>query len=101
MDNVIAKTKNLIEVIDSSDLIKKLDYYKTKVISNKNIIALINKYNNSNDDYEKISLKEKIYKYEDYKSYMNYYNKLFYYVLKINNMFRKFTDERGCNSESH
>lgn len=101
MDNVISKTKNLIEVIDSSELIKNLDYYKNKVIINKEIMTLINKYNNSNNDYEKISLKEKIYDYEDYNSYMKYYNELFYYVLKINNMYKKFTNERGCGNESH
>lgn len=101
MDNVIEKTKNLIDVIDSSELIKNLDYYKNKVILNNEIMTLIDKYNNSNDDYEKISLKEKIYKHEDYNSYMKYYNELFYYVLKINNMFKKFTDDRGCNNESH
>ena len=101
MDKVILKTKKLIEVIDSSELIKNLNYYKNKVVINEEIMVLINKYNNSNDDYEKISLKERIYKYEDYNLYMKYYNELFYYVLKINNMFRKFTDERGCKSESH
>ena len=101
MDNVIDKTKKLIEVIDSSELIKNLDYYKNKVVLNKEIITLIYKYNNSNDNYEKISLKEKIYKYEDYNNYMKYYNELFYYVLKINNMYKKFADNRRCNNESH
>lgn len=101
MDNVIDKTKKLIEVIDSSDLIKNLEYYKHKVVTNKEIITLINKYNNINDEYEKISLKEKIYKYEEYNSYMKYYNELFYYVLKINNKFKKYTTDRGCINESH
>lgn len=101
MDNIINKTKKLIQVLDSSDLIKNLDYYKNKIISNKEIINLINRYNNSNDNYEKISLKEKIYKYEDYNLYMKYYNELFYYVLKINNNFKKYTDDRGCINESH
>lgn len=101
MDNVIDKTKKLIGVIDSSDLIKNLDYYKNKVILNGEIMILIDKYNKSNDDYEKISLKGKIYKYEEYNLYMKYYNELFYYILKINNMFKKYTDDRGCNSESH
>ena len=101
MDNVLQKTKKLIEVLDSSNLIKNLDYYKNKVISNKEIMVLINKYNNSNDDYEKISLKEKIYKYEEYNLYMKYYNELFYYILKINNKLKKYTEARGCNNESH
>ena len=42
---------------------------------------MINKYNNSNDEYEKISIKKDIYKFNDYNLYMKYYNELFYYVL--------------------
>ena len=100
MDNVIEKTKKLIEVIDSSELIIKLDYYKNRVIINSVLMNLIKKYNNSDDHYEKMFLKEKIYSYEDYKLYMNYYNDLFYYVLKINNKLKKYT-VGGCANESH
>ena len=95
MDNVITKTKELIEVIESSEFIKNLDYYKNRVIINKDIMSMIDKYNNSDDDYTKMDIKRNIYKYEDYNMYMKYYNELFYYVLKINNMFKSFTNERG------
>lgn len=97
MDNILDKTKKLISSIDNSELIKNLDYYKNKVVSNKEILKLIEEYNTSDDDYKKISLKEKIYKYEDYKLYMKYYNELFYYIMKINNIFKKFTNEKGCS----
>lgn len=96
MDNVIDKTKKLIEVIDSSDLIKNLDYYKNKVVCNNDIMNLINKYNKSNDDCEKMDIKMRVYKYEDYSNYMKYYNELFYYVMDINKRFKMYTDERGC-----
>lgn len=96
MDNVITKTKELIEVIDSSDLIKKMNYYKNRVLNNKNIMNMIDKYNNTSDDYVKLDIKRNIYKYEDYNMYMKYYNELFYYVLKINNMYKSFTSESGC-----
>ena len=56
MDNVIEKTKNLIEVFEESDLIKNLDHYKKIVLDNQELLELINKYNTSNDDYEKVSL---------------------------------------------
>ena len=74
MDNVIEKTKNLIEVFEESDLIKNLDHYK-KIVS----------------------LKVKINSYEEYKEYMKYYNELFYYVMDINKRFKKYTDVRGCH----
>lgn len=96
MDNVIAKTKNLIEVFNSSELIKNLDYYKGKILSNNEIMTLIDKYNNSNDEYERMSIKRDVYKYEDYSLYMKCYNELFYIVLDINKRFRIYTDERGC-----
>jgi len=97
MDNVINKNKNLIEVLESSELIKKLDYYKNKVTSNCDIMNLINRYNNSSDDYEKMDIKRKVYKDEDYNQYMKYYNELFYYVLDINNRFRVYTNGKECS----
>ena len=97
MDNVIEKTKNLIEVFEESDLIKNLDHYKKIVLDNQELLELINKYNTSNDDYEKVSLKVKINSYKEYKEYMKYYNVLFYYVMDINKRFKKYTDVRGCH----
>lgn len=97
MDNVIEKTKNLIEVFEESDLIKNLDHYKKIVLDNQELLELINKYNTSNDDYEKVSLKVKINSYKEYKEYMKYFNELFYYVMDINKRFKKYTDVRGCH----
>lgn len=97
MDSVIEKTKNLIEVFEESDLIKNLDHYKKIVLDNQELLELINKYNTSNDDYEKVSLKVKINSYKEYKEYMKYYNELFYYVMDINKRFKKYTDVRGCH----
>ena len=97
MDNDIQKTKNLIEVFEESDLIKNLDHYKKIVLDNQELLELINKYNTSNDDYEKVSLKVKINSYKEYKEYMKYYNELFYYVMDINKRFKKYTDVRGCH----
>ena len=99
MDNVIEKTKNLIEVFEESDLIKNLDHYKKIVLDNQELLELINKYNTSNDDYEKVSLKVKINSYKEYKEYMKYYNELFYYVMDINKRFKKYTDVRGCREK--
>lgn len=97
MNNIIDKTNALISAFEKSDLIKNLEYYKVKVILNKKLLELINKYNSSNDDYEKISLKKEIYSYEEYSEYMKYYNELFYYILKINKKFKEYTDDRGCH----
>lgn len=96
MDEVIDKTKNLIDVLDSSDLIKNIEYYKTLVLEMPEVLSLIDKYNNSSLDYEKLAIKKDIYDVEEYKMYMKYYNELFYYVLDINRRFKNYTDTRGC-----
>ena len=41
MDNIIEKTKNLINVLDSSELIHNLEYYKERVVLNKKLLELI------------------------------------------------------------
>ena len=82
MDNVIEKTKNLIEVFEESDLIKNLDHYK-KIVLDKPLLKKLNTL--------------KINSYEEYKEYMKYYNELFYYVMDINKRFKKYTDVRGCH----
>lgn len=96
MDNVIEKTKELINTLDNSELMSHLDYYKKRVLLNKDLLELIDRYNTSNDNYEKLSLKQEIYKDDNYKEYMKYYNELFFYILKINKKFREYTSSKGC-----
>ena len=96
MDEVINKTKKLIDVLDSSDLIKNIEYYKNLVLEMPEVLSLIDKYNNSSLDYERLAIKKNIYNVEEYKMYMKYYNELFYYVLDINRRFKNYTDTRGC-----
>ena len=97
MDNIIKKTKDLIKAFEESSLIHNLDYYKERVVLNKPLLELINKYNNSKDNYEKLSLKQEIYKDNNYREYMKYYNELFFYILKINKKFREYTLDRRCH----
>lgn len=96
MDDVIKRTKELIQVLEGSDLIRNLERYKARIMVKKNLLELIYKYNNSFDDYEKLSLKKEIFKDSDYTEYMKYYNELFYYVLKINQKFKSYTKEGSC-----
>ena len=73
-----------------------LEYYQQRVVLNKKLLELINRYNNSNDDYEKMSLKQEIFKDNNYREYMKCYNELFFYILKINKKFRGYTSDKGC-----
>lgn len=94
MNNIIKKTYDLIDVLDNSSLIKELSYYKDKVINDKYILDLINKYNNSNNNEEKITIKKELYNNINYKKYMENYNKLNYIILDINNRIKKITNTK-------
>lgn len=96
MEEIIYHTKKLIKVLDNSELMKNLSFYKKKVMDNQELMILIEKYNEASDQYELLDLKRRIYGYEDYALYMKYYNELFYYVLKINHKFKDYLSERSC-----
>ena len=94
MNNIIKKTYDLIDVLDNSSLIKELSYYKEKVINDKYILDLINKYNNSNNKEEKITIKKELYNNINYKKYMENYNELNYIIMDINNRIKKITNTK-------
>ena len=94
MNNIIKKTYDLIDTLDNSNLIKELSYYKDKVINDKYILDLINKYNNSTNNVEKITMKKELYNNINYKKYMENYNKLNYIILDINNRIKKITNTK-------
>ena len=94
MNNIIKKTYDLIDTLDNSSLIKELSYYKDKVINDKYILDLINKYNNSTNNVEKITMKKELYNNINYKKYMENYNKLNYIILDINNRIKKITNTK-------
>ena len=94
MNNIIKKTYDLIDTLDNSLLIKELSYYKDKIINDKYILDLINKYNNSNNNEEKITIKKELYNNINYKKYMENYNKLNYIIMEINIRIKKITNTK-------
>ena len=96
MHEILVKTYELIDILDNSDIIKNIEIYKSNILNNKEIIDLINKGNNTDQDYELIDIKKKLYEYKDYKNYMDCYNKLMYIVMNINNRYKKLLNERSC-----
>ncbi len=98
MNNIMTKTYELIDVLDSSDIIKNIELYKNRVLSNNELLELINKGNdNSIDKYALMDIKHRLYKNSDYKNYIDNYNKLFYIVMDINNRFNKLTSDKVCH----
>lgn len=97
MNNIIEKTYSLIDAIDNSDIIKNITQYKEKILNNKEIQLLLDKANNTTDDYILYDIKKKLYKYNDYKKYMHYYNELNYIIIDINSRFKKIININICN----
>ena len=94
MNEIMKKTYELIDVLDNSSLIKELSYYKDKVINDKYILDLINNYNNSISNEEKIFIKKELYNNINYKKYIENYNKLNYIIMDINNRIKKITNTK-------
>ena len=94
--DIIYKTYELIDMLDNSSLMKDLVYYKNKILENKELCDLIEKGNKEEDKYVLMSIKIKLYKYEEYKKYNELYNKLNYIVMDINSRSRSLFNERMC-----
>ena len=94
MNDIMNKTFELLDVLDSSDIIKNLTLYKNKILDNKDIQELVNKGNNIDDKYMLMDIKRKLYKYPEYVQYMKYYNELMYIVIDINSRFKKITGNK-------
>ena len=96
MNEIMNKTYELIDVLDSSELIKDLELYKDRISSNKELSKLINEGNNTSDDYLLLDIKRRLYKNNDYKNYMDRYNELMYIVMNINSRYKSLLGKGSC-----
>ena len=90
------KTFELIDCLDSSDIICNIDICKKKIDSNKELKELIQKGKNSEDRYLLMDIKNRLYKYPEYRDYMHYYNELKYIVMDINSRYKKIIGKGSC-----
>ena len=67
-----------------------------RIINNKELSDLIRVGNNTSDEYLLLDIKRRLYKYDDYKSYMDCYNELMYIVMDINSRCNKLLGNGGC-----
>ena len=98
MNNIIEKTYLLIDELDKSDIIKNITLYKEKILNNKDIKELLDKSKSTSDEYILYDIKNKLYKYNDYKEYIHYYNELNYIVMDINSRFKKLINTNICSN---
>ena len=96
--DIMIKTYELIDTLDNSKLFKELSIYKEQIMNNKELRCLIDKANKETDKYKLLSLKQELYKYDEYNKYNSIYNEIMYIVMDINSRFKSlFNNERMCN----
>lgn len=96
MNDIMNKTYELIDVLDKSDVIINLRKYKDRISGNKEILALVKKGNDTEDKYLLLDIKKNLYKFDDYKGYVDSYNELMYLVMEINGRYNKLLGNGGC-----
>ena len=96
MNEIMKKTYELIDVLEESEIISNLEKYKDKISGNKDLCDLIKKGNNTEDRYLLLDIKRRLYKYDDYKKYMDSYNELMYLIMDINSRYTKLLGKDGC-----
>ena len=96
MHNIIKKTYELIDALEDSNLIKRFDISKYNVYSNNKLMDLINKAKCSYNEEEIRKLRQILLKNKDYNTYMKCYNELNLIVLKINQRYNSYFENRSC-----
>lgn len=96
MNKIMEKTYELIDVMEKSDLIYDIGVYRDRIIKNKELSDLIKEGNFTSDEYMLLDIKRKLYKYNDYKNYIDKYNELMYIVMDINYRYNKLLGKGGC-----
>jgi len=99
MSEIIEKTYKLLDTLDNSEVIKKLTKYKKILEQDEEVLSLVKKINNEEDNIKKVELKKKLYSNNNYKNYIDAYNELNLIVLKINKKFSEYTNTKvgTCN----
>ena len=92
MSEIIMATYNLIDTLDKSNLIKKLTKYKEKLMNNQELLKEIESIKQETNTDLIIKKRQSLYKNNDYKIYMKYYNELSLIILRINKQYKKYTN---------
>ena len=97
MSEIIDKTYKLLDTLDNSSLIKNLTKYKNNLLKNNLVLKQIEDIKKEKDPNKLISLRKELYKNNDYKMYMKYYQELSFIILKINKKYAEYTSTREHN----
>lgn len=87
MDKVIKSSKRVVKTLDESELMRRAERYKKRVIENKELLDFIRKYNEALSDEDKLAIKKDLYEDEDYKEFMKDYNEVCEIIMNLNKNF--------------
>lgn len=96
------KIDNLIALLDSDPRIIKLVEEKDKLLNNKELLDSINmlkRLDKYSDEYR--MLKNKLFTDPNFVSFKELENEINYLILQINTKLKELTNERRCNNENN
>jgi len=93
MKELVEKIENLKKELDNSKEVKHIKELNSKLKDNKELISLIEKYNNTQDE----SIKEKIINNEFFREYKLSENEINYIILELNSKLKQISKKGSCS----
>ena len=93
MKELIDKIENLKLELDNSKEVKHIKELNSKIKDNKELISLIEKYNNTQDE----SIKEEIINNKFFREYKLSENEINYIILEINSKLKQISKKGTCS----
>ena len=93
MKELIEKVENLKKELDNSKEVSHIKELNSKIKNNKELISLIEEYNNTQDE----SIKEKIINDEFFREYKLSENEINYIILEINSKLKQISKKGSCS----
>ena len=92
------KLNDLLSVLKQDTRLLEIKALKEKLVSDDKLLNQINEYNIN--PYDK-SLKENLFKNNDFKRYKELENEIYFLTLSINQILNRIIDKRMCHNEDN
>ncbi len=93
MEELIEKIENIKKELDNSKEVIHIKELNNKIKDNKELLNLIEKYNNTQSE----SIKEEIIKNEFFREYKLSENEINYIILEINSKLKQISKKGSCS----
>ena len=93
MKELIEKVENLKKELDNSKEVKHIKELNSKINDNKELISLIEKYNETQNE----RIKEQIINNEFFREYKLSENEINYIILEINSKLKQISKKGSCS----